>query len=299
MAALKSWLSAFRLRTLPLSFSSILVGSFIAIGNGEWSGTVLTLALVTTLLLQILSNLANDLGDANKGTDNAQRLGPERAVQSGDISAGAMKTAVWVFGILSFLSGISLLYFGIPDLGKTAALFLLLGILAIGAALFYTLGKKPYGYMGLGDIFVFLFFGLLGVIGTNYLHTNQFETSLLLPAAAIGMLCAGVLNMNNVRDHENDAASGKRTLVVLIGTGAAKVYQTLLVLGAFTLLIMYSMEQDIGNIKFLYLIGAAPFFLHLIKVWTIKDFKQFDGQLKLVALSTFATSILFCIGQVL
>lgn len=299
MAALKSWLGAFRLRTLPLSFSSILVGSFIAIGSGEWNGMVLTLALVTTLLLQILSNLANDLGDSNKGTDNEHRLGPDRAVQSGEITPTAMKTAVWVFGILSFISGVSLLYFGIPEMGKTAGIFLLLGILAIGAALFYTLGKKPYGYMGLGDVFVFLFFGLLGVIGTNYLHTNEFETTLLLPAAAIGMLCAGVLNMNNVRDHKNDAASGKRTLVVLIGTSAAKVYQSILVIGAFSLLVTFSLHQELSNIKFLYLIGTLPFIMHLIKVWTIKDYQQFDGQLKLIALSTFLTSILFCLGQVI
>lgn len=296
MNTLSHWLAAFRLRTLPLSFSSILVGSFIAFSQGKWNGTVMALALATTLFLQILSNLANDLGDTLKGTDNEKRLGPERSVQSGKITISQMKWAVGIFAGLSLISGVILLWVGFRGVATSTIVFFVLGILAIAAAMMYTLGKKPYGYMGLGDLFVFLFFGLLGVGGTYYLHTNTFDWDVLYPASAIGMLCAGVLNMNNIRDHENDEESGKRTLVVILGTKAAKVYHSLLILGAIGLLLYYTHEHAEGWINYLFL-GAVPLLcVNLIKVWSVKSYKAFDGQLKLLAMSTFLLAVLFSVG---
>ena len=242
---MKHWLSAFRLRTLPLAVSSILVGSALALlANHSWptyrfSGAVLALALLTAILLQILSNLANDLGDHQHGTDNKERVGPQRSVQSGAISAAAMKRAMIICGVLAFISGCALitiaLGFSIPTLA-----FLALGLAAIGAAVKYTFGQNPYGYAGLGDVSVFLFFGIVGVCGTFYLHTETSERLVLLPAAAFGMLSAGVLNVNNMRDIVNDAASGKRTLVVRMGSKTAKTYHALLIVTGTLCLILFA-----------------------------------------------------------
>ncbi|HMC97643.1 MAG TPA: 1,4-dihydroxy-2-naphthoate octaprenyltransferase, partial [Flavobacteriales bacterium] len=210
------WLQAFRLRTLPLAVSSIVVGSALGYFYGAFHPLVMVAALLTAVLLQILSNLANDLGDHEHGTDNDQRVGPERAVQSGAISPAAMKRAMVLCGVLAFASGLWLIFtaFGFTF---TTLVFLLIGLAAIGAAVKYTYGKNPYGYAGYGDIAVFVFFGIVGVMGTEYAHTRSFEPMLLLPATTFGLLSAAVLNVNNMRDIKNDARMGKRTLVVRIG----------------------------------------------------------------------------------
>ena len=296
MNTISHWISAFRLRTLPLSFSSILVGSFLAYDHSRWDGRVLALALVTTLFLQVLSNLANDLGDTLKGTDNDKRIGPQRSVQSGAITVAQMKWAVAIFAVLSLGSGVLLLWVGFKEVQTATVVMFVLGILAIAAAMMYTLGKKPYGYMGLGDLFVFLFFGWLGVGGTYFLHTNTFEVDVLYPASAIGMLCAGVLNMNNIRDHENDAASGKRTLVVILGTKAARYYHSFLVLGAIFLLLIYTYQHSTELVNYLFLGGVPLLCVNLLKVWTIKSYQAFDRQLKLLAMSTFLLAVLFSVG---
>jgi 1,4-dihydroxy-2-naphthoate polyprenyltransferase len=300
----KHWLHAFRLRTLPLAMSSIIVGSALAIPYSQISATitfqveVLVLALLTATLLQVLSNLANDLGDHLHGTDNVDRVGPQRAVQSGAISPAMMKRAMVICGTMAFVSGILLITYALGLRSMTLA-FLLLGLTAIGAAVKYTFGKNPYGYAGLGDVSVFLFFGLVGVMGTHYLHARYVEWSHLLPAIAFGMLSTGVLNVNNMRDIHNDGASGKRTLVVRMGSANAKIYHTALVVGGVLCLILFTVQASMVWQRWLFLLVLPGFIIHLKKVWTAPEPRALDPQLKVLAMGTFLTAILFSLGQIL
>lgn len=301
---MKHWLSAFRLRTLPLAVSSILVGSALAQACGgifdavDLHPAVFVLAVMTAVLLQVLSNLANDLGDHQHGTDNMDRIGPQRAVQSGAIPPAAMKRAMVICGLLAFTCGVALI---ITSLGMSMSTltFLLLGLVAIGAAVKYTFGRHPYGYAGLGDVSVFLFFGPVGVCGTFYLHTHWFHPALLLPAASFGLLSAGVLNVNNMRDINNDAASGKRTLVVRMGSANARIYHTaLVVFGVLCLILFTAMGQPVWQ-QWLFLLVVPGFAAHLRRIWTAADPRSLDPQLKVLAMGTFFTALLFSLGLIL
>jgi 1,4-dihydroxy-2-naphthoate octaprenyltransferase len=299
MSNVKIWISAFRLRTLPLAFSSIITGAAIANADGAFNGVVFGLAITTTLLLQVLSNLANDYGDFVKGTDNAERVGPERAVQSGGITAPQMKKAIILFSGLSLITGVTLIFYALSDNGFLGPLmFILIGLASITAAIKYTAGKGAYGYKGLGDLFVFVFFGLVGVFGTYFLFLKEFELSALLPAMSIGFFSAAVLNLNNMRDLENDGKSGKNTLVVKIGLPKAKKYHiTILSIGMLTS-IFYVVQNDFKLINLIFILSFIPFLIHLRKVVQIKENKAFDPELKKVALSTFLFSILFWISLI-
>ncbi len=261
-----------------------------------FKGSVLVLALVTAVLLQILSNLANDLGDHQHGTDNNDRVGPQRSVQSGAITPAQMKRAMLICGTLAFLSGCALITIALGLSLQTLA-FLLIGLLAIGAAVKYTFGKNPYGYAGLGDLSVFLFFGIVGVCGTFYLHTGTFDPLIIWPAIVFGLLSTGVLNVNNMRDIHNDAASGKRTLVVRMGFAKAKVYHTFLVLGGIAPLL--AIAPFLPPASWLILPGIVLLIVHLLKVWTTKEPRDLDPQLKVLALGTFFTALLFSLGLIL
>lgn len=241
--SLRIWVDAARPKTLPLALVSILTGSVLAFSVGPWSWPVTGLALLTATLLQILSNLANDYGDALKGTDNEQRLGPMRAIQSGAVSLADMKQAMIINVLLTIVSGLALVFYAL-DSAQSIAAFLALGVLAILAAIAYTVGNKPYGYVGLGDVSVFIFFGLLGVSGSYFLHTGQIEWRLLLPSLGCGLLAVSVLNINNMRDIENDALCGKRTVVVRLGQQRAKIYHLLLLVGALCAFASYLLLQD-------------------------------------------------------
>ena len=235
------WINAFRLRTLPLAFSCIIMGSGLAFGDDQFNLTVFVLALITTLFLQILSNLANDYGDFVKGTDNKNRVGPERTLQAGLITKDEMVTAMWIIALLCSVFGVWLIYEGTKGLDlHRAGLFAILGLAAMGAAVKYTMGKNPYGYAGLGDVFVFLFFGWLGVIGSYFLHTHSIDIKIVLPASAIGFFTTAVLNINNMRDHEADAKSGKNTLVVRIGISWAKRYHFMLNFIGVLFIVLYT-----------------------------------------------------------
>lgn len=304
-APLSAWLHAFRLRTLPLAVSSIIVGSALAwygrkavMQYDAFSWPALWLALLTAILLQILSNLANDLGDHQHGTDNVNRVGPQRAVQSGTISPALMKRAMVICGILAFTSGVLLITYALGLRIMTLA-FLLLGLTAIGAAVKYTFGKNPYGYAGLGDVSVFLFFGVVGVCGTFYLHTHSFHPAILLPAAGFGLLSTGVLNVNNMRDIHNDAASGKRTLVVRMGSANARTYHTLLVLGGLSCLVAFTLVGPSGWTSWLFLVTTPLFLSHLKQVWSVTEPRSLDPQLKVLAMGTFLTALLFALGLIL
>ena len=233
--SIKPWLKAFRLRTLPLSISGILAGSFCALQNGFWSGPIFTLALVTTVLFQIISNLANDLGDTLKGADNEHRVGPERSVQSGAITKTAMRNAIILFSVLSLISSGLLIYFGTQTLSaEIIYIYIGLAFACVAAAILYTMGKHAYGYLGLGDVFVFFFFGLVSVAGVYPLFANDLWIWIFLPAVTIGALSTMVLNLNNMRDHKNDETVGKRTLVVKIGDRSAKIYHLSLLIIALS-----------------------------------------------------------------
>ena len=296
---IKDWIKAFRLRTLPLAFSSIITGTALAIEYFEF--VIFILAIFTTLFLQVLSNLANDYGDAEKGTDNENRVGPERAIQSGAISKFQMKKAIIIFVILSFSFGVSLVVYSLRNvhIGYTLAL-IITGILSIVAAIKYTAGKKAYGYKGLGDLFVFIFFGLVGVLGSKFLYIASFDLSSLLPAMTIGLFSAAVLNLNNMRDWENDKASGKNTLVVKIGLPKAKKYHFTILITGIASSITYALQLEFSLVELTFVLAFIPIVLHLRTVAKIKENPtEFDPELKKVALSTFLFSILFFLSKLI
>ncbi|MFA8434608.1 MAG: 1,4-dihydroxy-2-naphthoate polyprenyltransferase [Marinifilaceae bacterium] len=298
MSKTKAWIHAFRLRTLPLSLSSIFLGSLIAAAHHLFNWTVFILAVLTTLFLQILSNLANDLGDSLSGADNADRIGPERAVQSGVISVRDMKRMVVVFVVLSLFTGIWLVYEGTKYIDLNSGLIMLvLGIAAIGAAINYTVGKNPYGYSGFGDIFVFLFFGLTGVLGVYFLHAGSVPLDLLLPATSVGLLSVGVLNLNNLRDRENDARTGKRTLVVKMGPRKAIIYHvTILVLAFFAALLYASMNWS-SPWQLIFLVVLPLLVLNSKTVVMHQKPANLDPELKKLALTTLLFSLTFGLGM--
>ncbi len=292
-------LKAARLRTLPLSVSGIIVGSALAYSEDAtaFSWRIFGWALLTTVLFQVLSNFANDYGDGVKGTDNADRLGPQRALQSGQITAAEMKRVVVVSALLSLLSAVMLIYqaFGWEQLGY-GLFFLALGVGCIVAAIKYTIGASAYGYRGLGDLFVFVFFGLVSVVGSYFLYTQQLSKVVWLPAVAIGLLSVAVLNLNNMRDYENDQRSGKYTLVVKMGVSLAKYYHYYLVIVAMVAMLLFSVIRLQMRWQLLYLLSFLPLVVHLIAVKRNTNPKDLDPQLKVVALSTFLLSVLFFVG---
>jgi len=287
-----------RLRTLPLALSCIIMGSAMALAEGNFGLDVFIWAIITTLFLQVLSNLANDYGDGTKGTDNENRLGPTRAVQSGEISLKAMRSGMVIAGFFAFVAGIRLLQVGLGDAISTSFwILLVLGLLSIAAAIKYTVGKKAYGYRGMGDIFVFLFFGWIGVLGTHFLHVGYVDWLLLLPATSVGLFAVGVLNLNNMRDHVNDALCNKRTLVVLMGFDKAKRYHLSLILVGWACMLAFAIIRFNAIWHFLFLL-ALPIFLFNLR-WVFKSNvpAELDGELKKVALGTFVFTLLTIIGQ--
>ena len=297
---IKTLISAARLRTLPLSVAGIITGSAIARREDVegFRTDIFVLALLTTILFQILSNFANDYGDGVKGTDNDQRLGPKRALQSGAITRSELKRVVIITAALSFLSAIALIYaaFVLENLGYVL-FFLILGALCIVAAIKYTVGKSAYGYRGLGDVFVFVFFGLVSVVGSYFLYRQALPAYIFLPATAIGLLSVAVLNLNNMRDYENDKQSGKHTLVVKMGIELAKYYHYYLVVLAMVSMLGYSVWRLQMRWELLYILAFVPLVAHLLRVRQNKDLKLLDKELKVVALSTFLLSVLLLLGS--
>lgn len=293
MTKFKAWVSAARLRTLPLSISGILVGTAIANSKGFYDPLIFILALLTTLGFQITSNFANDYGDGIKGTDNNQRVGPARALQSGSLNSKELEYGIGISIILSLLLAGVLLYraFGLASL-EYLIVFGLLALFSVWAAVRYTVGDRAYGYSGLGDLFVFLFFGLLSVVGTMFLFAKQITAADLLPAITLGCLSTAVLNLNNLRDHAGDSLSGKRTLVVKIGFQNGRYYHVILILTALIALLIYDLQFDAWT-AYLNLLVFVPLGIHLNKVLRVEDPKDLDPELKKLALSTFALALIF------
>ncbi|ANU35214.1 1,4-dihydroxy-2-naphthoate polyprenyltransferase [Vibrio scophthalmi] len=290
---LQIWLDAARPKTLPLALVSILTGSVLAYSNHHFSFSVAVLAFITATLLQILSNLANDYGDAVKGTDNEARLGPTRAIQSGAITPKTMRQAIIINIIFTVIAGLILVLHALTNWESIVA-FLGLGLLAIMAAIAYTVGNKPYGYVGLGDISVFIFFGLLGVAGTFFLHTGIVDVSLALPAIGCGLLAVAVLNINNMRDIENDEQCGKRTVAVRLGQRKAKQYHFLLLGGAMVAFIAYLLLQPAPIWLMLpFLLSALVIYKHGRAVWLAQRPADIAPMMPIVVKCSLLTNLLF------
>lgn len=297
---MKKWIAAFRLKTLPLALSNTIMGSALAAGEDKFRWSIFSLAALTTILLQIMSNMANDYGDFVNGKDTAERIGPKRMVQSGEITPKTMLQGIIIIGIFTAISGLALILVGTVGIDITNILiFGVLGIAAIVAAIKYTVGKNPYGYRGLGDIFVFIFFGLVGVIGTYFLHTQSFSWDLLLPASAMGFLSTGVLNMNNLRDYEADKNANKKTIVVSMGPQKAKLYHLFLVGGAISLAVIYTVINYKSPWQWLFLLSFPMLFLNLKTVFTYKNSIELYPELGKLAMGTLLFSISFGVGLML
>jgi len=292
---MKKWISALRLRTLPLALASIAMGSFLAAAEGEFSFSVFLLASLTTLFLQITSNLSNDYGDAIHGADGEFREGPERAVSSGAISGKAMKVAITVFAILAFISGVMLIIAGTGSI-MTAVIFLVLGVVAIMASMTYTAGSNPYGYVGLGDLSVFIFFGILAVMGTYYLQTGYLNMSTLLPAISMGLLTVAVLNVNNVRDIESDKIAGKKSIPVRIGRSNAVAYHWMLLGGAVLAALIYTLFNYNSLLQFLFLVTVPLLIKNGRAVASIEEAMKLDPYLKQLAMTALLFVLTFGIG---
>lgn len=296
--AIKVWMQAFRLRTLPLALSCIAMGGFLAASANAFRIDVFLLCVLTTISLQILSNLANDYGDSVHGADSKERVGPSRAVQRGLISPVQMKTAVIVFVIICLCSGITLLLVSFGMNWNALLFFFGLGLLSIFAAVAYTVGKKPYGYIGLGDLSVLIFFGVVGVMGSYYLFTKEISWKELLPALSCGLFSIGVLNVNNIRDIESDRKAGKFSIPVRIGRENAIIYHWFLVISGLTCAVLYNVVTFHSPWQFLFLISAPLFVRNAIAV-ARKPSRELDPYLKQMALSTLIFVVLFGLGLIL
>ncbi len=291
---IQPWIQAARLRTLPLSISGILVGSAYAYYQHSFDWIIFVLAFCTTLSFQILSNFANDYGDGIKGTD-ANRIGEKRLVASGEITSAQMKKAIIINSVIAFVLAVALIYFAFGQENFVYSFtFLVLGMASIAAAIKYTVGNNAYGYSGFGDVFVFIFFGLVAVVGSNFLYSQSIDIKLFLPATAIGMLSTAVLNLNNMRDIENDRIANKNTLVVKFGLKWAKKYQHFLIIVPFLCLFVFSI--GVKTKIFLSFFVFIFFLMHLEKVRKSNSAVDFDPELKKVALGTFVLSILIWIS---
>ncbi len=291
----KAWLQAFRLRTLPLALSSILMGAFLAGSVGRFQWSIFLLCVLTTVLLQILSNLANDYGDSIHGADHSERKGPLRAVQSGAISAQQMKSAITLFVLLSLAIGISLLLVSFGLNWGALLFFLGLGVLSIAAAIAYTVGKKPYGYAGLGDFSVLIFFGLVGVMGSFYLFTKTISWLEILPALSCGFFSIAVLNINNMRDIESDRMAGKFSIPVRIGRRKAVIYHWILLGSGVVASIAFMALTYQSAFQFLFCIAIILFLRNGLAV-SQKPSEALDPYLKQMALSTLLFVVLFGVG---
>ncbi|MBP8158228.1 MAG: 1,4-dihydroxy-2-naphthoate polyprenyltransferase [Flavobacterium sp.] len=293
---MKHWVEAARVRTLPLSVSGIIVGSFYAMSQGMFNWNIVIFALLTTLGLQILSNFANDYGDGVKGTDNEDRVGPKRAIQSGLITPQAMKKAMVITSLITLTFAVLLIYFAFKESYLLYSfVFLILGILAIASAIRYTVGKGAYGYRGFGDLFVFIFFGLVSAFGVYFMFSKTIDWLLLLPATAIGFLSVGVLNLNNMRDEESDRKSGKNTIVVKMGGAAAKKYHFFLVISAMILVLVFAFLNNFHFDQYIFVVAYFPLISHLITVYKNQNPKLLDPELKKLAISTFLLSVLLAL----
>lgn len=293
---IKVWIRAARLRTLPLSISGIVVGNALCVQDSKFSWVLFGLMVFTAIAFQIVSNLANDYGDGVKGTDNAERVGPKRVLQAGLLSRSVLKKGIiWVTVVALLLATTLILTAFGSESWIYFSVFLALAFLSVWAAISYTVGEKAYGYRGLGDLFVFIFFGLVSVVGAYFLQLKVFSSAAISMALVLGFLSVAVLNLNNMRDRESDANVGKRTLAVILGATGAKYYHYALVICASGVLFVFFVQQPL-SFYWLALLGLIPLSIHLGTVVMNKDPKSLDPELKKVALTIFFLAILIFIS---
>lgn len=296
VTVIRPWISAIRLRTLPLSLASIGMGSFLAAYTGKFNLSIFSLSALTTIFLQVLSNLANDFGDSEHGADSGKRQGPVRMVQSGLISKSAMKMAIVFLVFLSLATGSYLLYVSFGFNQTLFLTFLVIGVAAILAAIAYTAGGKPYGYAGLGDLSVLIFFGFVGVLGSYYLYALEFYPSLILPALSCGFYSIAVLNLNNIRDIESDKAAGKLSIPVRLGRDKAILYHQFLLVGGTLSALAFALIEVAKWPAFIFLLVTPLLIKNLIAVKRIRDPRKLDPYLRQMAMSTLAFVVLFGLG---
>jgi 1,4-dihydroxy-2-naphthoate octaprenyltransferase len=296
---MKHWIEAFRLRTLPLALASIGMGTFLAASAGFFDGLTFALCALTTIFLQVLSNLANDYGDSVHGADSASRVGPSRAVQSGLITKTAMKRAIVLCSILSLLAGVALIYTAFGWSPAILGIFLGFGILAILAAITYTAGFKPYGYAGLGDLSVLIFFGFMAVMGSAYLYDQTIHWDYVWPSLSTGLFSVGVLNLNNIRDIDSDREAGKMSIPVRLGRKKAVVYHWSLLLIGFLSALIYVELNSVDYWQYLFVLTLPLLIKNGLAVQTKTNAVSLDPYLKQMALTTLFFVILFGLGQIL
>lgn len=289
---LKACIKSMRLRTLPLSLAGVILGVMLAADKTDVSPWTAALIFLTTVCLQILSNLSNELGDTLSGTDSADRQGPKYALGSGDMTIGDIKKLILMFIGLCVISGLAMIQVSFGSLFKTESICLeVLGAAAIAGAMKYTLGKNPYGYRGLGDVFVFIFFGLVSVLGGYYVAARELPPILMLqPAAAIGLFSIGVLNVNNIRDMKTDAVN-RVTVAIKLGMKGARIYQTILVTLGWALILVFCAVYDFAPGHYIFIITLPLYIKHLQGVWTRSE-RALDPMLPMLVISTFFLSIL-------
>ena len=289
-----------RPRTLPLALASIIMGTGLAAADGLFDWVVALLCVLTAILLQILSNLANDYGDSFHGADRVERKGPKRAVQSGLVTAAEMRRAIILTSVAAMVAGVALLWFAFGrDAFSLTIIFVLLGAAAIGAAITYTAGKMPYGYAGLGDIAVLIFFGWVGVIGSYFLQTIRFSWVLLLPATACGLLAVAVLNVNNIRDMESDRLAGKNSMPVRLGLPRARLYHWFLLISATLLVVVYCLLNSDSLWQYLFLLALPLLLRNGLAINRVIELSTLNPWLKQMSLASLVFVALFTIGQVL
>ena len=293
------WIKAARLRTIPLSVSGILIGSFATYPKDLFNIFIFLLAICTTISYQVLSNFANDFGDGIRGTDK-NRIGPERILQSGLISRMQMKLGIKIAAFISFIFTVTLIIVSFKNEFLNILTFLFLGILAIFSAIKYTVGKNAYGYFGFGDFFVFIFFGVVSVLGSNYLFNSELSLDLLLPSLTIGCLSVGVLNLNNMRDLENDKKSKKNTIAVKLGPDKARIYHYFLIsISMFNVLIFHFKTETSSFFHHFFVIAIIIILIyHIFQVYTVSELKGFDKLLKPLVLTTFFYSIITSLNYI-
>lgn len=289
------WFSTARPRTLPLALASIIVGSALAHWAGKFDLITTLLAFVTTILLQVLSNFANDYGDYVKGSDTKERIGPLRAIQHGAITGIQLRNAVIVLVVLSFLGGATLITYSYQTV-QDAIVFTALGIISIVAAITYTVGKKAYGYLGLGDLFVLIFFGFVAVIGTFYLQAHSVPALIFVPAFGCGLLSVAVLNINNLRDINQDRKAGKNTLIVRIGSQNGRIYHAILLVLAVVSYLIFAISEFQHWYSYLFLLATPLLVKHGKFVYQHKDPVELRPILGQMAGLALIVNLLFSLG---
>lgn len=287
-----------RLRTLPLSLAGISLGVMFACGEHNIPWYVILLTLLTTVSLQILSNLSNELGDWLSGVDGEDRSGPQYSMQEGGLTEDDMRSCIRIMVLVCCIFGLGMIRASFKTIFCIESESLIvLGAAAIWAAMHYTLGEKPYGYRGLGDFFVFIFFGLVPVTGGYFVCAHAIEPTTLIPGAAIGLFSVGVLNVNNIRDMKTDAAN-RVTVPLKLGEHRAKIYHTILITGGWVLMLLFTILFTAGWTPYLYIITLPLYAKNLAGVWK-RSGRELDPMLPMLVITTFIFALLAGTGYIL